>query len=189
MPEETSLPPLRQAFRPGRSQFEQPGQGGAPLELRREDLVQLGITVGDYALLAEGPIHPREQYALFLGAVVARFSVAYFWSRDGFYVHDLVNRSAVQLSMNYLADPSLVPALAGTSVAVASSITGVTSSITNISGDQAAAAGFAWNLQGGEHYAPNPIAWIPANRVLVLGVNVANTAVNLLLEVSQPRGA
>jgi len=186
---EQELPPLRQAFRPARSQFEQPGQGGFPLGLERERLVSLGIQVGDYSLLAEGPLHPREHYSVFLAAVVARFSNAYFWSRDGFYLHSVINRSVPQLSLNFLTDASQIPALAGTSVVPPSSITGVLSTVANIGGDAAAGGGFAWNLLAGQEYEPNPLIWIPANRVLVLGVNVANTATNVLLEVSQPRTA
>jgi hypothetical protein len=186
---EGRLPLLRQAFNPGRAQFEQPGQAGNPLELEREYRAQLGITIADYSLLAQGPLHPREHYNVSLVAVLARFSNAYFWSRDGFYLHSIVNRSVPQLSMNYLADPSLIPALAGTSVAAASSITGVGSTVANISGDAAAGGGFAFNLLASQTYQPAPIQWIPPNRVLVLGVNVANTATNVLLEVSQPRTA
>jgi hypothetical protein len=184
---EGRLPLLRQAFNPGRAQFEQPGQGGNPLELEREYRAQLGITIADYSLLAQGPLHPREHYNVSTGPVVARFSNAYFWSRDGFYLHTIINRSVPQLSMNFLADPSLIPALAGTGVAAASSITGVVSTVANIFGDAAAGGGFAFNLVQAEKYQPDPIQWLPPNRVLVLGVNVANTALNVLLEVSQPR--
>jgi hypothetical protein len=184
---ERELPLLRQSFNPGRAQFEQPGQGGNPLELERDFRAQLGITLADYSLLAQGPLHPREQYSFGVNAVVARFGVMALWSRDGFYLHTLINRSAVQISMNFLAGPGSLPALAGASSPVPESITGVTSTVTTTQGDSATATGFNFNLTSQQEYKPNPLIWVPANRVLAIDCNVVNTAIFALLEVSQPR--
>lgn len=184
---EDQLPLLRQSFNPGRSQFEQPGQGACPLELAREGQAQLGITIADYSLLAQGPMHPRDQYSGGVNAVVARFGASFWWSRDGFYLHTIINRSGVQMSINFLPGPASIPALAGSNVIVPESITGVPSTITTIQGDAAAGLGFNFNLTAQQVYQPAPLIWIPPNRVLVVNVNVANTALFCLLEASQPR--
>ena len=184
---EASVPPLREGFVAARSNFEQPGLAGVPLGVEREAPAQLGITVGDYSFAAVGPLHVYEKLSLNVNAVVARFGIAAIWSRDGFHLRSIMSRSVPQISIGALADPSLLPALAGTSVATPVSLTGVPSTITNLSGDAAAPVSFQWNLLQSQAWQWERGVWIPPSRVITIGHSNANTLLSVLLEVSQPR--
>ena len=187
MSDRGALPPLRDPLAAARSNIEQVGLAGVPLNVERERELQAGLTLADYSYAAAGPFHVYEQYQLAVNAVVARFGICAMWSRDGFHLRSMINRSTNQVGISFFADPSLIPALAGTSVATAQSFSGITSSITNLSGDAAAGLGLNWNLLGSQAYQWERGVWIPPNRVLALNTNVANTNIFVLLEVSQAR--
>lgn len=180
-------PPLREPFVAARSNIEQVGLAGVPLTVERERAAQLGITVGDYSFAAAGPLHVYEQLQLSQAAVAVRFGISAVWSRDGFHLRSMINRSAAQVGISVVADPSLIPALAGTVVAAPVSLSGIASTISNISGDAAAGLGLGWNLLGSQAWQWERGVWIPPNRTLLFNTNVVNTAHFVLLELSQPR--
>jgi len=97
------LPPLRQPLQPGRSNLEQPGQGGTPLDLDRELRARFTVQLADYADSAPGMVRAFEAMRLATPLVAAQFSGVQLYNESGFYLEAMRNDSAA-LSVGVRSD-------------------------------------------------------------------------------------
>jgi hypothetical protein len=178
---ERLLPPLRRAYNPGRANFEQPGQGGFPLELERLADAQLGITVADVSEMQPGLDRGFELGRQFTAAVAAQFGCLSITCPDGFYLDYLRNGAggtATTITVTQAA-PAFA-ALAGTFNR--SGFPALIPRLTFIQGNLAAALGSQFFL------ALNQVLgirlWVPPSFWLNLACDTANVQSDHILALS-----
>jgi len=167
---EQELPPLRQAFNPARANFEQPGQGGAPLELDRELRAQLGIQLADYSPMAPGLARGFEVARQFSAAVIAQFSCFSITCPDGFFVEYLRNTAAAALLLTVTNAAPAFATLSGTFNR--SGFPALIPRLTTIQGNLAASLGSQFFLSA--NVVLGVRLWVPPSFWLNLALDTAN---------------
>jgi len=169
---ERPVPPLRRSYEPGRRNFEQPGQGGFPLELERLTDAQLGITVADVSPMAPGLDRGFETARQFSGAVAAQFAALSLTCPDGLYLEWFRHNAGAATGITVTPAAPAFATLAGTFNR--SGFPGLIPRLVAIQGNLGASLGSVFFLP-----ANTPLQirlWVPPSFWLNIVVDTANVA-------------
>lgn len=168
---ERPLPRLRKAYNPGRSNFEQPGLGGQPLELERLPDARLVIVVADTSEMQPGLERGYEIWRQFTAALVAEFSALEISCADGFYLESLRSQAGGAVPLIVVRNtPAVFSTLAGT---LNRSQFPAIPRLTVTQGRLAASLGSQFFLGGGSTF-DQPRLWIPPGFFLLVALDTAN---------------